>query len=349
MIYAAGELSEAAYQETDPNEALSRAQDVLGRLSVDEEESSTIDVADIAALLATDLEPEQGTFLTRSDGVALIYAGKTHVFQAEPTSGKSWLALSICLEVLDLGGSAIYLDYEDTPSGILRRLRALGASPDAMRERFIYARPIGKHGPAETRRLRRMLDDVNPDVVIIDGVGESLSRNGLSEDKADDVLRFMDLLPRPIADTGAAVVMIDHVAKDPEQRGRWARGSGAKLGAVDGASYQVKVVTPFSRKRAGAIKLVVAKDRPGQFSIGETAAIVTIEPHGDGERVMLEVKPDTVVKVIEREVPFIQIDSSVSKKELRSAKWTGRWQGFGLTIILIIIAAIAYFFLRVLR
>lgn len=293
MIYAASDLAEAAYNETDPLAALAKAQDTLGRLAVDEVDASTIDVADIAALLETDLEAEQGTFLTRADGVALIYAGKTHVLQAEPTSGKSWIALEIVREVLEMGGAAVYLDFEDTPSGILRRLRNLGAPAAAMRDRLVYARPVGKHGPAEARQLTRILDQVNPDLVVIDGVGESLSRNGLSEDKADDVLRWMDLLPRPIADTGAAVVMIDHVAKDPEARGRWARGSGAKLGAVDGASYQVKVVTPFSRKKAGAVKLVVAKDRPGQFSIGETAALVEIEPHGDGELVRLSVKAPT--------------------------------------------------------
>jgi len=139
---------------------------------------------------------------------------------------------------------------------------------------------------------------LNPDVVIIDGMGESLSRNGLSEDKADDILRWFDLLPRPIAETGAAVLMIDHVAKDPEQRGRWARGSGAKLGAIDGATYQVKLSHAFSRKRAGSFRLVIAKDRPGGVgAIGETAAIVTIEPHGDGERVMLRLDPDNASTV----------------------------------------------------
>lgn len=293
MIYAAGDLAEAAYNETDPIDALTRAQDTLGRLAIDDEDGSTIDVADIAALLETDLEAESGTYFTRSDGVSLIYAGKTHVFQAEPTSGKSWLALEIVREVLELGGSAIYLDFEDTPTGILRRLRNLGAPADAMRERLRYARPVGKHGPAEARQLQRLLDDVNPDVVVIDGVGESLSRNGLSEDSNPDVIQWYDLLPRPIAETGAAVVMIDHVAKDPEQRGRWARGAGAKLGAVDGAAYQVKLVSPFSRKQAGAVKLVVAKDRPGQFSIGETAALVEIQPHADGELVRLDVKAPT--------------------------------------------------------
>jgi hypothetical protein len=294
MLYAAADIAEAAYSNAEPAEAVARAQDALVALAVDgdPEGGSSLDVADLAALLDTDLEPESGTFLTRTDGTSLLYAGKMHVFQAEPSSGKSWIALHIVREALDLGGSALYLDHEDTPGGILRRLRNLGCPADAMRDRLVYARPAGRYGAAERLQIDRILERLNPDLVVIDGVGESLSRNGLSEDKADDVLRWFDLLPRPIAATGAAVLMIDHVAKDPEQRGRWARGSGAKLGAVDGASFQVKVLTPFSRHRAGAVKLVVAKDRPGQFSIGETAALVKIEPHAAGERVVLTVEPD---------------------------------------------------------
>lgn len=294
MLYAASDITDAAYSNADPAQAIARAQDALVHLAQDGDPAagSTLDIADIVALLATDLEPENGTFLTRTDGTSLLYAGKMHVFQAEPSSGKSWISLHAVREVLEIGGAAIYLDFEDTPAGILRRLRNLGCSVDAMRDRLVYARPVGKYGPAERLQVDRILDRLNPDLVVIDGVGESLSRNGLSEDKADDVLRWFDLFPRPIAETGAAVLMIDHVAKDPEQRGRWARGSGAKLGAVDGASYQVKVTTPFSRHRAGAVKLIVAKDRPGQFSIGETAAIVRIEPHAAGERVVLTVEPD---------------------------------------------------------
>lgn len=294
MLYAAADISDAAYSNDEPGEAVARAQVALVALARDGDPDggSTLDVADLAALLETDLEPESGTFLTRTDGTSLLYAGKMHVFQAEPSSGKSWISLHVVREVLDMGGSAVYLDFEDTPTGILRRLQNLGCSSDAMRERLVYARPVGRYGTAERLQIERILDRLNPDLVVIDGVGESLSRNGLSEDKADDVLRWFDLFPRPIAETGAAVLMIDHVAKDPEQRGRWARGSGAKLGAVDGASFQVKVITPFSRHRAGAVKLVVAKDRPGQFSIGEVAALVKIEPHAAGERVILTVEPD---------------------------------------------------------
>lgn len=294
LIGTASEIAELGYSaHEDPSAAIVRAGELLGRMgTADAETLSTLEVADVAALLAGNLQAEQPALLTRTDGGALLYPGKMHVFQAEPSSGKSWLALVAVAEVLAMGGSAGYLDHEDTGNGILGRLRNLGVSDAVLADRFYYANPAGKFGPAERLHLTTALDRMNMDLVVIDGVGESLSRNGLSEDKAEDVIRWTDLLPRWIARTGAAVLMLDHVAKDPEQRGRWARGSGAKLAAVDGASYQIKVRQPFSRHREGRFDLVVAKDRPGGVgAIGETVATVHVTPHAAGELVTVRVDP----------------------------------------------------------
>ena len=294
LIYTAAEISELGYTaHDDPSSAIVRAGELLSRMgTADAETLSTLEVADVAALLAGNLQTEQPALLTRTDGGSLLYPGKMHVFQAEPSSGKSWLALVAVAEVLAMGGAAGYLDYEDTGPGILGRLRTLGVTDAVMAERFYYANPTGRFGPAEKLSLWNALDRLNCDLVVIDGVGEALSREGLSEDKAEDVIRWTDLLPRPIARTGAGVLMLDHVAKDLEQRGRWARGSGAKLGAVDGASYQIKVRVPFSRHREGRFDLVVAKDRPGGVgAIGEIVATVHVTPHAAGELVTVRVEP----------------------------------------------------------
>lgn len=297
LIAASSEITELGYSLPDDTHAAGvRAQELLGRISSHSgaRSYSTLEVADVAALLDGNLEVEVADFLTRTDGLSLFYAGKMHVLQAEPSTGKSWLALYAVLEVLLKGGSGLYLDYEDSSKGILGRLLALGADPAALRERFRYVQPAGAFGPAEKAELSRLLEQLNPDIVVIDGVAEALTREGFSEDRASEVVAWIEKLPRWLARTGAAVVMLDHVAKDPEQRGRWARGSGAKLGAVDGATYQVKVLVPFSRKKAGLVKLTIAKDRPGGVgAIGETAAVAHIEPHGDGERLVIRLEQQT--------------------------------------------------------
>lgn len=295
LLYVAADISQIAYTSSDPAAALLAVTGVMSRLeaAVDPTQVSTLEIADIAAILATDLEPEQASILTRSDGVALLYPGKMHMFQAEPTAGKSWIGCFACVEALAIGGSALWIDYEDTPRGIVGRMVTLGCDPAHLGTRFRYVQPIGAYGPAERARLEALVADLNPDVIIIDGVGEALQRDGLSEDKAPDVVSWVERMPRPLARTGAAVVMIDHVVKNREEQGRWARGSGAKLGVIDGATYQLKVSQPFSRTREGKIRMVIAKDRPGGVgALNETAAIVTITPHGDGARVVIAVDPN---------------------------------------------------------
>jgi len=298
LLAAGAEISELGYgsRADDAHDVILRAQALLGGVASQNgsRSYSSLDVADVAALLDGDLTTEEPDFLRRNDGRALLYGGKMHVLQAEPSSGKSWLALLAALEVLAMGGAVVYLDYEDTSVGILGRLLALGADPAAVRHRFRYIQPSGPFGPTERVELSRLCKTLNPDLIVIDGVAEALVRDGYAEDRAAEVVAWVEALPRWLARTGAAVLMLDHVVKNREEQGRWARGSGAKLGAVDGSAYLVKVVVPFSRTRAGRLRLVIAKDRPGGVgAIGDTAAIVDIEPKADGTRVLMRLTRDT--------------------------------------------------------
>jgi hypothetical protein len=300
VIAAAGEIAELGYSRGGPfgdaHEAVIRAQALVADVAANNgaRAYSSLDFGDLEALLAGTLEPETPEFLLRNDGQALLYAGKVHTLQGEPSSGKSWLALLAVLEVLRMGGAALYLDYEDSLRGIVGRLLALGADPAAIRERFLYVKPDGPFTAAEKTELAGRLRTLNPDLAVIDGVAEALTRDGLSEDKATEFVEWFERLPRWLSRLGISVVLLDHVAKDKEGRGRWGRGTGAKLGAIDGAVYEVIVRTPFSRKRAGSIDLRISKDRPGGVGeIGGTAASCSITPHADGERVVLELTPKT--------------------------------------------------------
>lgn len=332
LLATSAQITEHVYNgHGSAHDAVLYAQELLGQTASSNgaRAYSTLEVADVGALLDGDLTNEEADFLTRVDGRALLYAGKMHVLQGEPTAGKSWLALQAVVEILGIGGAALYLDYEDTSRGIVGRLLALGADPAAVRARFRYVQPAGAFGLSERLELERILARLNPDLVVIDGVAEALARDGRSEDKASEVVGWIEKLPRWMARTGAGVVMLDHVVKDREQQGRWARGSGAKLAAVDGATYVVRVVTPFSRHRAGTLKLIVAKDRPGGVgAINEVAAVAQIEPKGDGERVVIRLevhaadqapsdtwKPTVLMRRVSEELE--QSDAPVSARSVK--------------------------------
>ncbi|MPZ61836.1 MAG: AAA family ATPase [Propionibacteriales bacterium] len=217
---------------------------------------------DISDVLAGDYQRTTPTYLTRADGVPLIYAGKMHSLYGESESGKSWVALVAAVEVLACGGRVLFIDFESDRGTVINRLRKLGASPDALRERFGYTRP--DVSPEMVPGNFRELVSGNWQLVIIDGVTEALTVLALSGRDEDDVARFKRQLMRPFAEAGAAVVTVDHVTKSKDDRGRFALGSQHKLAALDGAAYVVEPgKAPLLAGTRGEAVLRVAKDREG--------------------------------------------------------------------------------------
>lgn len=255
------------------------------------------DVPDIAEVIAGGLEPELAEILPRTDGVRLLYAGKRNIIWGEPGVGKGWLACAAVEDVLRSGGSVIYADWEDSARGVVARLLAVGCSSAALCDtsRFRYLRPPGPVGARERAALAGHVADLNADLVVIDGVADAMQREGLDENSNTDWYTWSHALPRPLADMGAAVLMVDHVSKDADPKNRYGRGASSKLADIDGIAYQVRSQVPFSRTKPGEVKLVVSKDRAGGVGAnGETAAIMHVEPSGGGERVVLRFEPPPV-------------------------------------------------------
>jgi hypothetical protein len=133
-----------------------------------------------------------------------------------------------------------------------------------------------------------VLGELEPDLVILDGVAASLARCGYDENSNTEVSTWSETLVKPIAATGAAVLMLDHVPKSAEHRSRGARGAGAKLAMIDGASYELRISRAYSRDKAGLVRVVIAKDRHGHVgAIGEVAADLHVRPRDGGARVEL--------------------------------------------------------------
>lgn len=259
----------------------------------DPAEASSYEVIDLADLLAG-REPEVTPFhLRRDDGAGLVYPGRIHDIHAEPSVGKTWVALLLAKEVLTDGGGVVYLDYEDTHRGTVGRLLRIGTPAAAVGDptQFAYINPAGAHDHAAAAALGQVLDEVNPDVVIVDGVAESLARNGYDENSNTDVLAWKERLLVPIVSAGAAVLLCDHVPKNADNRARGQRGAGAKLGLIDGASYELRLAQAYSKARAGLIRFIIAKDREGGVGpIGATAANLRITPRDDGATVELHLE-----------------------------------------------------------
>ena len=218
-----------------------------------------------AVEIPSDLTPEPPTMLHRTDGQALLYPGKTHSFVGEPESGKTWMALAAVAETIERGAGVMYVDFEDSAKGVVRRLVALGVPLAAVRQRFAYLRPdVQFTAQGAKHSLGRTGERYRPELIVLDGVTECMALHGWDINSATDVAHFLDLFPRLWEQFGAAVVMIDHVVKSSEAQGRWAIGSQHKLAGVNGASYVFEVTEVFGIGRDGQAKITVAKDREGE-------------------------------------------------------------------------------------
>ncbi len=239
---------------------------------------------DLAAILAGDHVDPLPTVLCRDDGPALLYPGKVHSVSGESESLKSWLLLVGAVEQLALGRSVLWVDLEDSAPAVVGRLMALGCPTTEIAKSFRYVRPVDPL-PDPSALLDLCVPPI-PTLAVVDGVTEALSLFGLEPNSNGDIAAFMARLPRPLADAGPAVALIDHQVKNAENRGRYAIGAQHKLAGLDGAAYTLDLVHAFGHGRKGLARIDVAKDRPGRVrehaSGGKHIAELHLTSEADG-------------------------------------------------------------------
>jgi hypothetical protein len=104
-----------------------------------------------------------------------------------------------------------------------------------------------------------------PALVVLDGVTEAMVLQGLDPLSNRDAALFSAQLPRRLARCGAAVLLLDHVPKDTDNRGRYAIGAVHKLNGLDGAQFLLENRVPFAVGATGRSSLLLSKDRGGQL------------------------------------------------------------------------------------
>ena len=240
------------------------------------------------------IERELPTMLRRSDGKYLIYPGKLHSIYGEPGHGKTWVLLHLVKEQLEAGKVVAYLDYDEDDGGksMALRLLALGVDPNTVLANLRYLNPQGLGRDQELwKKLKRKLRKWQPSLVVVDTMAPALVELGLNEKDNAEVgawYAHARWLLRGLI-SAPALVIVDHVVKSGEGRGRWARGAGDKLGRLH-AAYSVDSAVPFSRTNEGYIELIIAKDRGGEIGReGDLAAIVKFTPSNNGERLTINV------------------------------------------------------------
>lgn len=275
----------------------------------------------------------KANILTRTDGKSLIYAGKVHSIYGESESGKSWVAQIATAEMLRADKKVIYIDFESDPQDIVKRLKALGVSRANLLQYFTYIRPETARSASDPH-WEAILEPDCAQLVIIDGVTESLTMWGGETVDNDSITKWMRQFPRTVANkSGAAVVLIDHITKNSETRGRFAIGGQAKLATIDGAAYIVEPIEVLSPGRVGSLTIRVTKDRIGDVraSAGmwrksdrtQEAAVLTIDSTKAQMQYVIgaptsedELNERTEFKKLSEMAEFIHNNAGCSRREL---------------------------------
>lgn len=193
----------------------------------------------------------------------LAYAGLRHVFFGEPEAVKTWGAAALAVEEVAAGNNIVYIDAENGAREMRERFLALGLSEDDL-DRIAYIEPsvpLTKDA-AILADVEQMLGKLRPTLVVLDSFDALLELHGLDPNSTIEVSRFYRTVVDPLRTTGAAVVVLDHVSKDKQARGRWAIGSQRKIGLAE-VALGFELVHPFGRGRTGLARVVTHKDRRG--------------------------------------------------------------------------------------
>ncbi|MFE1592110.1 AAA family ATPase [Nocardia sp. NPDC058705] len=221
---------------------------------------------DVAAMLAGGLpEPPKPDYGTRTDGRALFYAGEVNTLFGDPESGKTWVALSAAREILgEYGaGRVLVIDMDHNgPVATVSRLVALGAAVEALgnRERFLYVEPDSR---LHLAAIVADMSEWSPNIVVVDSLGELMPLFGSSSNSADEYTHVNSAVLKPLSKTGAAVLVIDHLAKGDASRKLGQSGTTAKRRAIGGVALRVTVQDAFAPGSGGSACLTVNKDRHG--------------------------------------------------------------------------------------
>ncbi|GAB3603288.1 hypothetical protein GCM10027586_06240 [Kineococcus gypseus] len=259
---------------------------------MDEEFNASWVAEDISAILDGTHAPVIPTRWPRADGQCLLYPARVHAIMGESESGKSLVMQAAAVTTMHSGGRVVYVDYESNAGTVVGRMLSMGASSDELRQQFRYIRPERDPGSDVERTAFRALLDVSVDLIVIDGVTEALATMGLATNSNDDVTLWSRMVPKRLAEaTGAAVVLVDHVTKSSENRGRFAIGAQAKMATLSGASYSLEVREPIGRGMRGSLRLWIGKDREGAIrptcgrwvaeSRTQHAATIIVDSTGD--------------------------------------------------------------------
>lgn len=279
---------------------------------------------DLAAVLEGGVKAPQPTVLARRDDRRLLYPGRTHSFIGESEHGKTLGAYLACSQELLASHGVVYVDFEGEIEDFARWMLNLGVPTELIREKARYIRPDTAIDDVGKLAVRDACVQIEPTLVVFDGVTEAMMLHDLNDNATIDTARFMQMLPKKFEKVGVTVLLIDHTPHG----GNRATGSQHKRSAVTGSSFLFIRRAPLVEGKHGTVDITVLKDRPSQVrkhsDRGKRAGVLHVQP-GEGTLVEMWIEPATPKgdfgevgpEVLERVSRFVEENPNCSRKQAR--------------------------------
>lgn len=213
----------------------------------------------------------------------LLYAAKRHVLSGPQESAKTLIAYHLLLQAHRDGHPVAIVDFEMGEHAATRLLVDLGATPSELANLY-YTEPDGPPTPDDITSLTTH----GTRYALIDAAAGAFDATGLDDNSRKDAETFARLWIRPLWQRGIATLLLDHVTKDRESRGKYAIGSERKTGAAD-IHLGFDALKALSRGGNGLVKATVHKDRPG-FLARPTAAMLDLTSAPDTHAITVQIR-----------------------------------------------------------
>jgi hypothetical protein len=261
----------------------------------------------------------------RDDGVGLFYPTRVNGLWGASGDGKSWLALFVAMQEIGNSHDVIWLDWETDEVGICERLLELGADPASIRSFLHYIKPEEPYTPLARKKMEALVTGLHPTLVVVDTTGEAMAEDRINPNTDDEVARWVQRMPRPLASLGPAVLLLDHVTKERRSGDLFAIGSQRKRAAISGSAFMVEMRHEFGHGRRGLARLTVAKDRCGVHVRTTAAGDFVLDATGSRYEVSLEAPKATLpepfrpTKLMERLSRHIEDHPGLSQNAVKLA------------------------------
>jgi hypothetical protein len=190
----------------------------------------------------------------------LIYRGRRHALSGPPEAAKTVAAVIFGLEHYRAGhGRFALVDFEMGEHSTRLLLAELGATIDEIAAVY-YVAPDRPPDAVDVDAIA----EAGVTLVVIDATAGAYDASQLDDNKRGDAEKFSRAWVRPLWDRGIATILVDHVVKNADNRGRYAIGSERKLGTVD-VHLGLHAVKQLHRGGDGLVVVSTHKDRPGHL------------------------------------------------------------------------------------